>query len=374
MESTIRPFGEVAYGDLAELEPTCPWLWQGLIAPTQFTLLTSPPKTGKTTLLAALLAKRKSESTLAGLAVTPGPSAIVSEEPRHIWRARGKSLAFRDDTVLFCRPFLGKPSLDELRALCKRLADLHQERGTDLAVFDSLVHFLPRGAENNPDLLVDALAPVRRLAEAGVAVLALHHPAKHAPPGEHSARGTVALPGYVDISLELRLVNARDKTDRRRYLSAASRWPETPPLLLVELTQVGSDYRVLDIPDDALESHWPGLRIVLEDAYRKLELAEILEQWPGDHEAPSRPTLQRLLDKALARALVCRAGSGRRQDAYRYWLPQKEAQMQSDFRCQLDELHRAQLAALDPEVRRRAELESAAWNAQREAEETEGEE
>jgi hypothetical protein len=108
---------------------------------------------------------------------------------------------------------------------------------------------------------------------------------------------------------------------------------------------------------------------VLEDAYHKLELAEILEHWPGDHEAPSRPTLQRLLDKARTRALVCRDGAGRRHDAYRYWLPQKEAQFQSDLRCQLDDLHRAQMAALDPAVRRRAELESAMWNTEREAEE-----
>ena len=86
------------------------------------------------------------------------PSAIVSEEPWHIWRARGRSLAFRDDTTLFCRPFLGKPTRDQLKSLCDRLGDLHTTNGMDLAVFDSLVHFLPRGAENNPDLLVESLA------------------------------------------------------------------------------------------------------------------------------------------------------------------------------------------------------------------------
>jgi len=65
----------------------------------------------------------------------------------------------------------------------------------DLAVFDSLVHFLPPGAENNADLLVESLAPLRALAEAGVAVLAMHHPAKHCASADHAARGTVALPG-----------------------------------------------------------------------------------------------------------------------------------------------------------------------------------
>jgi hypothetical protein len=374
MDTPTLPFGEVCYRDLADLDPTCPWLWQGLIAPTQFTLLTSPPKTGKTTLLAALLAKRANETagnspaTLAGLAVAPGPSAIVSEEPRHVWRARGRSLAFRDDTTLFCRPFTGKPTRDELKSHCNRLGELHTTNGTDLAVFDSLVHFLPRGAENNPDLLVDSLAPLRALAEAGVAVLALHHPAKRRAGAEHAARGTAALPGYVDISLELRLVNPRDKGDRRRYLAAASRWPDTPPLLFIEWSADGSDYRVLDIPDEVLDGHWEGLRIVLEDAERRLTASDILKAWPPDHAVPSGTTLRRLFDLTTARGLVCHDGAGRKRDPYRYWLPQKEAELTASPRCRLDDLTRAQLLALPPEVRRAAELESAAieWDEEEE--------
>jgi hypothetical protein len=46
-----------------------PWIWHGLLAPGKVTLLTSLWKSGKTTLLAHLLAQRGRE--FLGLAVTP---------------------------------------------------------------------------------------------------------------------------------------------------------------------------------------------------------------------------------------------------------------------------------------------------------------
>ena len=52
-------------------EPTS-WLWHGLLARGNLTLLTAVSKSGKTTLLSLLLARRHQGGTLAGLAVQPG--------------------------------------------------------------------------------------------------------------------------------------------------------------------------------------------------------------------------------------------------------------------------------------------------------------
>ena len=48
--------------------PAAEWLWQGFVAPGNPTLLTSPWKAGKTTLLSLLLARRKTGGAPAGLA------------------------------------------------------------------------------------------------------------------------------------------------------------------------------------------------------------------------------------------------------------------------------------------------------------------
>ena len=57
------------------------WLWHGFVAGGNLTLLTSQWKAGKTTLLSLLLSRRKNGGQLAGLAIKPGKSVVVSEEP-----------------------------------------------------------------------------------------------------------------------------------------------------------------------------------------------------------------------------------------------------------------------------------------------------
>lgn len=74
---------------LAAAPPAVAWLWHGFLAPGNVTLLTSRWKAGKTTLVAALLARLGQGGTLAGLAVHPGRAAVVSEESPEQWRRRG---------------------------------------------------------------------------------------------------------------------------------------------------------------------------------------------------------------------------------------------------------------------------------------------
>src|SRR5262249_47759318 len=57
-----------------------PWLWQGYLAPGNVTLLTSQWKSGKTTLIAVLLARLKTGGSLAGLSVVPARAAVITEE------------------------------------------------------------------------------------------------------------------------------------------------------------------------------------------------------------------------------------------------------------------------------------------------------
>src|SRR5262245_9370669 len=93
--------------DSDQAEPR--WLWHGLLAPGKTTLCTSLWKSGKTTLVAMLLSRRRVGGRLLGLDVTPGKSAVVSEEGPDLWAMRRRKLDL-GETCFFCRPFTTQPT------------------------------------------------------------------------------------------------------------------------------------------------------------------------------------------------------------------------------------------------------------------------
>jgi hypothetical protein len=111
-------------------------LWDGFVAGGNLTLLTSQWKAGKTTLLSLLLYRRKAGGQLAGLAVKPGKSVVVSEEPLSLWADRARRLDFGGQVCFISQPFRTIPQPDEWQTLLDRIRALHQQHGIDLAVFD----------------------------------------------------------------------------------------------------------------------------------------------------------------------------------------------------------------------------------------------
>src|SRR5687767_12658904 len=62
------------------VQPRTNWLWHGYLAPGKVTVLISPPKSGKTTLLSHVLCRCGEGGDLAGLAVARGKALVISEE------------------------------------------------------------------------------------------------------------------------------------------------------------------------------------------------------------------------------------------------------------------------------------------------------
>jgi AAA domain len=301
------------------------WIWHGLLAQGQITLMTGLWKTGKTTLLSLLLARRRMGGLLLDQPVARGPTAIFTEESRSQWLERAQKLALGVDICFFCRPFVGRPTSAQFDAMIDQLLELRSRRGIDLVVFDPLVCFVPPYTENSASEALAAMGGMRRLAEAGMAVFLLHHPAKGNPALAQAARGTGALPAFADVLLEVRPADAGNPADRRRLLYGFSRSPETPPVLRIELNAEGTDYRTLPaMPTGDFPRYWPVLLSVLEEAQDKLTRAQMLDQWPADFPRPSLATLWRWLDSACESKLLCRDGTGRSAEPFRYWLSARE--------------------------------------------------
>jgi hypothetical protein len=322
----------VAARDLDQERFTPPtWLWQGYVGPGKVTLLTSQWKSGKTTLVSLLLARMQHGGHLAGLNVAAGKAFVISEESEADWRPRFQQLGIRDHVDLLCRPFAAPPTMDQWLALIETAEALHQRHGTALVVIDSLASFLPAHSENSAGGLLECLTPLQRLTTAGVAVLLPHHPRKGKTVAGQAARGSGALPGFVDIIIEMGYFALPDDQDRRRRLVAFSRHNDTPRHLLIEFQADGTDYVVLPSgPENDLGDGWPGVASTLSEAYTKLTRQEILDQWPPDYPKPDRTTLWRWLSRAAAQGFVRQEGAGRPRDPFRYWLPEREAMMRPD--------------------------------------------
>jgi hypothetical protein len=334
MNTMTQPSSEKSFtlqplrpSELANVKPPpLNWLWHGYLAPGKITALISPPKTGKTTLAANLLARLAQGGQLAGLAVTPARAIVVSEESASDWDARCRKLALPESVQFLCRPFKGaRPTETQWFDLIAGLESLHRQNSLNLLAIDPLAALLPGHAENSAPKMFDCLLPLQNLANQGIAVWLMHHPARATRADGQASRGSSALSGFADIIMEMNGIRRARSRDRRRRICAYSRSTETPRHLIVELTADGADYVVRTDPAGApLVQSSQEVHYILAHATDKLSRQTILERWPDEESRPDPSTLSRWLKRAAKQGLICCSGAGFRGDSYVYWLPGHE--------------------------------------------------
>jgi hypothetical protein len=316
----------ISFGSRGQTPPRDNWLWYGYFAGGELTLLTSLWKSGKTTLLSVLLSRMKDSGELLGMQVRPTRALVLSEESQSLWHMRHQRLALGDNVQVMCQPFAGKKPTDaEWRAMLERCGDVLGPNGRRLLVVDTVTTLMPAGVETNADCMVRALAPLRCLADQGLAIGILHHPHKGKVRAGKWSRGTGSLPSSVDIALEMHPYAADDISDRRRVLLGMSRHEETPRRLVFEWNADAHDYRVLpDTLDPEFDRGWSAIRRVLVDFEDPQPAAMILRNWPADSPPPSRATLHRWLARAVEHQWLACETSERRNAPYQYWLADEE--------------------------------------------------
>src|SRR5262249_22289768 len=161
--------------------------------------------------------------------------------PAH-WVGRGDRLDFGNHVCWFCRPFPGKPHPRQWLALLDRLAEVHSRHCLNLVAIDPPSAFFPGPGENNADLMLEVLKPLRQLTALGLGVRLLRPRARAETAAGLAARGSGALSGFADILIEMKWHARPSEDDRRRRLLAFSRYEETPRQLVVELSADGTDY------------------------------------------------------------------------------------------------------------------------------------
>ncbi len=326
------PFTLVTLGELGPSEAP-DWIMPGYIASEAITLLTGLWKAGKSTMLAHLLRDLHAGG---GLVESPidGPVLIVSEEPAGVWARRRDALGIDPQRVLIVqRPSYARTNILEWLRLIGAMVEEVKRRGVALVVIDTLPSVWPVSNENDASEALDALTPLRDLSNAGAAVLLVMHPRKGGGGEATATRGTGALPGFVDVIVELRRHSPEDPRDRRRLLRAYGRYDDITPETVIELTDtgytiIGERAQVKAADDEAT------ILELLPAGGVGITADELRERWPSatDGATPliGRRRLMGLLNFGAGHGRWRRAGMGVKGDPYTYSLDPERGRFDSD--------------------------------------------
>jgi hypothetical protein len=310
----------VPASELAPGGATAAWLWRGYLARGSITLLTSLWKAGKSTLLAHLARCMGRGEALADLTVAAGKVLIVSEESAALWAGRRDKLDIGDHALFYVRPFVGRPDPVTWLAFIQHVAGLVREYDLSLVVFDTLSALSPCDDENDAAKMLAALTPLHLITNAGAAVQLAHHPRKGDGGEGQASRGSGALPGFVDVILEMQRARPGERGNRQRELTAYSRFDDTPAELVIELHEDGSGYRSLGSPAEAdRDRRLQVLGDLLPGASPGNTADELLAAWPAEVPKPGLRTLRQDLSQGAEAGRWSKTGAGRKGDPLRYW-------------------------------------------------------
>jgi hypothetical protein len=309
----------VSFGNdwLRSLNQPMYWIWDGLVAHDVITVLSAPEKTGKTTLLALLLDRRRQGGQLLGRTVRPGRTILCSEERSRLWSLRQPPLDFGSE-LEFHEPVWTNPSPGRWRRFIDHLLELGQDY-FDLLVIDTVMSFLP-AAQSDPRGMRKALQELQLVADLPAGVLLLHQACASRSPSR--TRGP--LTAFADILIDMKIPPG-DRFTRRRTFSAVSRYPDTLQYVAAELNAEGTDYLLLpDAPDDAVVA--PTLdtvRRLLSESAVPLTSQEIIARWPECEPPPRADSLWRTLTRGCRLGILARTGKGSKANAFRYSLTER---------------------------------------------------
>lgn len=288
------------------------WLAHGYVARGAVTELDGKPKvSGKTTLMLALVEALVTGGTFLGHAVPRTKCLLLSEENARTLRPaldRAGLLDSDDLSVLFWHDV----ATVEWPAICAGAVAECERIGAGLLLVDTLSQFARLKDENAAAEVLAAVQPLQAAAATGLAVLLNRHDRKSGGDVGDSGRGSNALTGAVDIVVALSRLEGPNQRPELRVLRALSRFDETLPQQVIELTPTGyiahaaTGAFCLETARGAIRESLP---CVEADA---LDEVSILQRLQG----VKRTTLREVLKDPE----VKRIGSGKKGQPFRYYL------------------------------------------------------
>lgn len=297
--------------ELRHQEANDKWLWDGYLSRGGVTLITALWKAGKSTLLSHLIRAFDGRSAeFLGRPITPARVLYISEEHEELWAERRDELNIGDHVGMISRPFRSRPSPAEWAAFIGGVAKAVVEYRFDVVIFDTLSKLWPVREENDAGQVEDALMPVWNITNTGAALGLVHHSRKSKGGEFTDSRGSGGLPSFCETLITFSRHDETNLKDRKRLLTGAGRYRETPTKWLIELQPSG--YVSHGDPDDLS----PDQRVTI--GYGDQGKAEAWKQIVLDflpvsgRDAKPYPEIQS--------AIVAKLGHGIRREQVCQWL------------------------------------------------------
>jgi len=303
----LAPLSELLSSDAEHELEYVPLLGvDGLIARGTLTLLGAHPKAGKTTLLIHACREWLQQNRRV---------VYLSEDSRPVWRERVKRFPELSALILNAIP----------RAHPENWARAVRELEPDIVIVDTIRRFMPAKDENDSASVSLALAPFVDLQQElpRTAIVLVHHTKKSlSSDGEITdIAGSHAFTAEVDAILLLAPVREHK---RQRILTpiAGRLWTLSPEPLVLELSEDGSEYRVVGTAEEVLpETHALSTREKVLQAIRVLGQAtrnEIEEYLREIGEKIPERTIKHALLGLYEDGKVEREGKGTRAEPHVY--------------------------------------------------------
>lgn len=203
-----------------------PWTAYGAITE----LVGEAKAAGKSTFVQHMISAYLDSTPFLGESTSGGPVAYLTEEgSTTLKEALSLANLLRPELhLLQWAKVWSKPWGELMRQVRVEIKEL----GARLLIVDTLPQFAPE-CEGDTESGLESLQPLRRIASDGVAVLVIRHERKAGGRVGKSGRGTTAIPGGVDIMLQLRRRSSKEKNTRT--LDSLSRFRATPEQTIIEL-------------------------------------------------------------------------------------------------------------------------------------------
>lgn len=293
---------------LAQLRnvPRPPWVWEGFIAPKNFTLFSAYPKVGKTTMLFHMLAALSANELFLDRQTRAVPTLYVSEEADTLLAERADRCGFLDSwNIGWITP---EPGLtwEKIIHYIKRYVYLY---GEPLIIIDTLSRFWSAESENDASQVNHAINPVLEVIRNSQASLfGIHHNRKQGGGGGIGVRGSTALTGGVDVIMELERTSGYDRSNIRR-LRCESRFGETPTAIQMRLED--GHY----IVEDAEAIEMETILVTLLQTMAGVTINDITTLL----DEPET-TIRRVINGMVTRGVVARTGQGTSRSPFLYTL------------------------------------------------------
>lgn len=294
------------------------WLWEGYIARSGITLLIGLWKAGKTTFLVHLIKAMEKGGMFCGSPLSACTVLYVSEEHTSLWIMRRDEFGFTTDRVrLLSRPFMGKPNLKDWKELVTEIMWAVSEYQADAVFIDPFATLAPVMDENDAGEVTAAITELQKITEKGAAVILTHHPSKMGGGEGRSSRGSGALPGFVDVIIEFGRYDPSRTEDTRRVLRGLSRYSETPPEVVIDLTEGG--YVLAGTRAETKQNDRESVILHLLSS-TPVTWKAIHSAWPADCGVtrPSERSLRYDLERLHASGAIVREGEGTKMSPYKY--------------------------------------------------------